>query len=347
MFRRIQVPKKTTYLVIVFLMFGTYITYLHRIPLTVTSVNTRRYFAVFSCSTPHKSSYRGYDYAFYLPSTVLAWQRIGYESIILIIGERKGWKLDPMLSVTLRALDGMSDIATVIFLPTNDTSNLGTLSQISRLFIANMKDFPGSSADFVLTTDADLWPLRKAHFYPPRDHCSFLLLHTESNFDFNHVIYKMLPMSNIGANTSLWQQIINTNSSIIANDSASILNYFQQGFGNKGPKPAKFDFNDWYVDQKYVSVRFDEWLETQKSKDVVCRMSDKGLFRFDRASWETENFQIEKYYDAHLILHPYVAQNWTTFQPLLLAMYGNNSWQEKLLDKYATDFYTKFLNHLN
>ena len=45
-----------------------------------------KHYAVFACSTPDEQSHRGYDYAFYLPLTVLAWRRIGFESIVLIIG---------------------------------------------------------------------------------------------------------------------------------------------------------------------------------------------------------------------------------------------------------------------
>ena len=44
----------------------------------------QQFFAVFSCATPSKNGHRGFDYAFYLPLTTLAWQRIGFKSIILI-----------------------------------------------------------------------------------------------------------------------------------------------------------------------------------------------------------------------------------------------------------------------
>jgi hypothetical protein len=74
-----------------------------------------RRFAVFGCSTPDQTTHRGFDYAFYLPLTVLAWKRIGFESVILIIGERKEWRSHPVLSYVLDNLDGLPE-ATVLFI---------------------------------------------------------------------------------------------------------------------------------------------------------------------------------------------------------------------------------------
>jgi len=76
---------------------------------TITTPRIKRRFAVFGCSTPEKNSHRGFDYVFYLPLTVLAWQRIGFESIILIIGEKKEWQVHPILSYVLDNLERQSD----------------------------------------------------------------------------------------------------------------------------------------------------------------------------------------------------------------------------------------------
>lgn len=352
MFGRINCSRLSSYLFIIFVTFGTYLNYLHRPTISSADIiSSKRYFAVFDCSTPNKTSHRELDYVFYLPLTVLAWQRIGFESVILILGERKDWESDPVLSLILESLDGFSDVATVIFLPGN-VKYRKMLGQTARIFVANMKDFPGHADDFIFTTDSDLWPLRKEHYFPPRDNCSLLIVHSGccGNFDFNQQSYTMLQMSDIGASASTWRQITNINSSVIAYDSNTILEYFQQGFGNRGLQPAKFDLNDWYLDQKYVSIRIEEWINRQNSKDVMCNVSNAGLSRIERTSWNSYHFQpslLENHYDAHLILEGYLTRNWVTLKPLAQIMYGNSSWQLEWMDKYVKDFNTRLLNWKN
>jgi hypothetical protein len=160
---------------------------------------TQRRFAVFGCSTPEKNSHRGFDYVFYLPLTVKAWQRIGFESIILIIGEKKEWQVHPILSYVLETLEIQPD-ATVIFISAK-VENRMMLSQTARIFVAYMKEFPGTATDHILTTDSDLWPLRKEHFYlPPGIDRPLLLVHSQccDPFTFDGRSYPMLSMSHIG-----------------------------------------------------------------------------------------------------------------------------------------------------
>lgn len=62
-------------------------------------------YAVFCASTPNGASYRSFDYAYNLPLTALAWERIGYKSIVLIIGSRCEWENDPALRLILVRLE--------------------------------------------------------------------------------------------------------------------------------------------------------------------------------------------------------------------------------------------------
>ncbi|KAI9552265.1 hypothetical protein GHT06_022627 [Daphnia sinensis] len=49
-------------------------------------------YAVFGSSTPNGKNYRSYDCAFNLPLTALAWGRLGFRSVVLIIGSRCEWE---------------------------------------------------------------------------------------------------------------------------------------------------------------------------------------------------------------------------------------------------------------
>lgn len=86
-------------------------------------------------------SHRSFDYAFYLPLTALAWERIGFRSIILIIGERCEWDSNPALSLILERLKHR--MATVVFVKT-PLEYRTSMSQISRIFVTNLEEFPGT-----------------------------------------------------------------------------------------------------------------------------------------------------------------------------------------------------------
>jgi hypothetical protein len=309
-----------------------------------------KHFAVFGCSTPEPDSHRGFDYAFYLPLTVMAWRRIGFESVVLIVGQENEWKTHPILSHVLETLASLPD-AKVIFIPAK-VENRMMLSQTSRMFVANMKDFPGQPSDFVLTTDSDLWPLRKEHFYYPYKMADrpLMLIHSQccGLFKFNGRSYRMFPMSHIGASAAVWQEIVNGNIStnIKANDSETILDYFQNVFGERVRQPVVFASNDWYYDQKLVSIRVHEWIDRQPLKnDSVYRASDAGLKRIDRIRWNADKIKpsdFDSYFDSHLHVDVFMPYKWKTIQPLLHLMYDKKSTQYEFCDGYRTGFHEKF-----
>lgn len=88
------------------------------------------------------NSYRGYDYVFHLPLTALAWERIGFKSAVIVVGDRCQWENNPVLNFILKKLEERK--AVVIFLAAH-ADNRNMLSQTARLFTANMDEFPGNS----------------------------------------------------------------------------------------------------------------------------------------------------------------------------------------------------------
>lgn len=97
-------------------------------------------YVVFGSNTPNGESYRSYDYAFNLPLTALAWERIGFRSVVLIIGSRCEWENDPALSTILSHLEGRQTTIIFIASPTDQRSKL---SQTARPFAVNLPGFPG------------------------------------------------------------------------------------------------------------------------------------------------------------------------------------------------------------
>jgi hypothetical protein len=314
----------------------------------------QRRFAVLSCATPNKNSHRGFDYAFYLPLTVLAWKRIGFESIVLIVGDKGEWMNNPILSYVLENLESLSPDVTILFM-SSKVANRIMLSQTARIFVANMEGFPGRPSDFLMTTDSDLWPLRKEHYYLPKGiNTRLMLLHSDCcrPFRFGGRSYKMQPMSNIGASAATWKEIFNSQSTIVAKDSESILDYFQETFGEKVRYRVLFASGQWFLDQKMVTLRIEEWFNRQNSSknDIVYQVSDTGFDRLHRIAWNTDEItpeMFDQFYDAHLPVDGFKSAKWETIQPLLHLMYDKESDQYEFCDHYAMGFKELFIMFQN
>jgi hypothetical protein len=301
-------------------------------------------YAVFCTTTPNGESYRSYDFAYNLPLTALAWGRIGFKSIAIIIGYRCEWENDPALRLILSRLEERQ--GTAIFLE-SPLEYRRALSQTARIFVTNLKEFPGKERDYLITSDADLWPLRKEHFIPHPD-MDIVLVHWGccGEFEMHNKSYSIYPMSNIGATVSIWRQIMNDNHSI-AYDSESILDYLSDVFGERARKPVVVGEDEWYMDQQLVSIRLAEWMDVH-GHSTVYRVSDKGFSRVDRGIWtEVKKFDAKKFmtkYDSHLPVKGYLPIQQTKIKPLIDLMYGTDSWESKWIEKYNQDFLTKVGN---
>jgi hypothetical protein len=118
-------------------------------------------------------------------------------------------------------------------------------------------------------------------------------------------------------------------------------------FGERVRHSVVFASDDWFMDQKMMSVRIDQWIHRQNSSSsdvsAVYKVSDSGYFRIDRSDWNVDEIQpysLANYYDAHLILDGFMPDNWNkSIQPLLRLMYGANSTLYAFCNTYATQFY--------
>ncbi|KAI9559305.1 hypothetical protein GHT06_016094 [Daphnia sinensis] len=303
-------------------------------------------YAVFGCNTPNGASYRSYDYAFNLPLTALAWERLGFRSVVLIIGSRCEWENDPALSTILSHLEDRQ--TTIIFIEAPPEQR-PKLSQTARPFTVNLPGFPGKDNDFLITSDSDLWPLRKEH-YMPQPNKKIVLVHSQccGFFQFNNKSYPMYPMSNIGATVATWRQAMNDNHSI-AYDADTILNYLEDVFGDMARGPLIIGKPTWYMDQRVTSIRLTEWM-AKYGDGSVHRVSDVGFYRLDRSYWDVANMSQANFslkFDTHLPLKMYLPTNWDRMRPLLYLMYGRESSQAKWCDDYARKFLSRVGNYMS
>lgn len=69
-----------------------------------------------------------------------------------------------MLAHVLGALDRLDNV-TVLYLDAPVVHRV-MLSQTVRLFVAHLAGTPANGRDYLITSDADLWPLMRSHFQP-------------------------------------------------------------------------------------------------------------------------------------------------------------------------------------
>jgi hypothetical protein len=210
-----------------------------------------------------------------------------------------------------------------------------------------MEKFPGQNDDYLITTDSDLWPLRREH-YIPRPGSDIVLVHSAccGYFSMNNKSYQHFPMSNIGASVSTWMQITNDNHSIIARDAESILDYLQEVFGEMARSPVVVGQPAWYMDQHIVSIRIAEWMENHPNRSVH-RVSDSGFSRIDRPTWDADKLSPADFslkFDTHLLLKGYLPSTHARIKPLIHLMYGNDSWETKWIEEYNQEFLSKIKN---
>ena len=296
-------------------------------------------YAVYSCSTPSGGDEREYDYVFYLPLTALAWQRLGFKNLILIIGTREEWTSNFILNYVLNVLESERH-AEIMFIDAPPVSRI-FISQTSRLFVSHMDQFRGKSDDILLTSDSDIWPLRRAHFDPDEPY-DLLLLNSGRAGKFQHEnrTYNMQAISCIAASVETWKQLV-PHAPMEGNYTEHILSFLEERFGSNVRQKVILDSPEWYIDQKLISLNIYDWIEKHPQKKVV-RMIEDGFFRVDRINWDGDwinREEFEESVDSHLFYSGYQLPNWNKIQPLLNLMYGNDTWQTKWCDEYRNRFF--------
>ncbi len=268
--------------------------------------------------------------------SVLAWKKIDFGSIILIAGDRKKWKTNPVLHhvyLSLRELD-----CVLIFLNISEQNEI-MLSQNARLFAANL--LPANDADkepYLITADADIWPIDRNTFLLPEGK-AILSLNSDCCDTFNHTnnrTYPMRPMSYIGMFQSTWKAVTKRHG-IQPNSVARIVEHLQKEFGKVVLEPVTRGPNlGWYLDQRMISVLIFDWLRDHKDGENILQLRPgfPGKGRIDRKNWHPDTIEGKK--DAHIPKHAYHIETWKTLKPLLKQLHSEKDYE--ICEKYTETF---------
>jgi hypothetical protein len=126
----------------------------------VFSLSQNRRFAIFGCSI-HATTLA---YAFYTPLTAASWKRIGYETIVVFVGDfLKPNVLTARLNLSRNYLKHVG--AHIVDLQCNESYSI-KLSQLVRVFSGFLPDDIVQDEDIILTSDSDLIPLNASEYQP-------------------------------------------------------------------------------------------------------------------------------------------------------------------------------------
>ena len=127
-------------------------------PLLPPSENRR--FAIFACSI-HATVMA---YTFYTPITAASWNRIGYETIVVFVGDfNKPNVMTPRLNLSRNYLKRVG--AQIVDVQCNESYSV-KLSQLVRVFSGFLPDTIVQDEDNIISGDSDLMPLKAGEYKP-------------------------------------------------------------------------------------------------------------------------------------------------------------------------------------
>ena len=301
---------------------------------------TKRY-AVYSTTTENENAM---TFIFLLPLTALTWTRVGFSSVVMVVGSADTWNANPLLRFVLTSLLQLNSI--VIFLHPK-AKNSVMISQMSRIYAASIlqsalpvKYHRSFSRVYLISSDADLWPISKDYVLQPGK--LILSLNSECCGDFKHgnSSYRMRPMSNIGMQVSTWLEVT-PQFDDWRNSINHIIRYCLLQFGPEALLPViKGENVGWFMDQRTISILLARW-EQKNSRNESVRYVPRNtrLDRIDRSNWNVQNSSLDTIFDAHLLLDGHTnPDSWSQLNHLLLLMLGDTSFGYQ----WAMHYYVRF-----
>jgi len=215
------------------------------------------------------------DYLYYLPLTVWAWRKFGWDPIVFIEGISNGANSELINRTIDRAIlypefyGGLK--------PHNEYRS-DTITQISRLYGACVVD------GYLMTGDIDMLPLS--------DYWKF---NEEEITVWGHDLtgYGHYPICYIGMPSDKWVEVMNLNTtdynSLIKRDLDSL------------PQAKDPDFYKyWFSDQDLITQRLKPFKKTLINRGQLPNGFARG--RVDRGSWSLEH---EEFIDCHMLRDMY------------------------------------------
>ena len=295
-------------------------------------------YSVFSSTVHNQESL---NYLFNLPLAALAWQRIGFGSIVLLVVDKTRMENHRKVEFVLSTLLSLKVV--VIVLQSHHNYAV-MISQVSRLFVPLLvgthcvRDPRSWEDTYLVTSDADLWPLARDIYLLPADGQTAVLCLNAfccGHFVHNGRSYPMLPIGNIGMRVSTWRAVVRRRG-FVPVSVPEIVTYFSREFGKQATSAIKKGENfGWYMDQHMISILITEWSAREGNANRVRYVRRHiNHDRIDRGVWQP--LTLYEKVDAHVLESAYKPEIWHRLEALLVLMYDRQLFNWCKL--YATTF---------
>ena len=200
-------------------------------------------------------------YFYHLPIVALTWRRISYESLFIIVHSDRS-TFSKAANLTISYLRQMN--VGVFFFKAERNYEITTAMVVREMSGLLPESFVKEN-DFIMTSDADLYPLNPSHYVFACDD-SIKLWNADCCGSFKHKRsggvereYVMLPMGHIGMRKYQWREVMGLEVASDQMDGPTALRMIKKFNGEVLQNDKVGVGSDyWYVDQKMVSVYVDK-----------------------------------------------------------------------------------------
>ena len=240
-------------------------------------------FALFACDSNK-------IYAFFAPMTARLWQRIGYGVAVILVGSQSQWEENEALRLALEEMRRMR--VRRYWLPELGGHRTSTLAQTSRIYAGALPEF--RETDFIITGDADMWPLSQS-FFGVADPTKFYIAYSNAYGPAPDGV-QHYPICYIGAPHKLWQDMMRVKPGTFVE---SVQKQLDEGLGKNNAD----GWACWNYDERLVGIRITEWIADPAVKAKVVfntRYGGPPVDRVDRCAWPEGMIDVSQKSDAHM-----------------------------------------------
>lgn len=310
--------------------------------------------AVFSASQ-HR------DYSFLAPITALFWRDvIGHTPRVLLTGAEAEWsapgsKADNRYrfgtQTALQALRSFGIETTFVPMPAGAIWQTATWAQVIRPNVVADASIPADQ--WVIMSDADLWPLRRSFYVQHEGASRARLVSYYSNGDHffgkanvlerftARMPFQTLPMCHVAMRASEWRTLLGIslmNEPSIAASADYHLAEYDRSFLAHFAGPDR-GMAIWCADQYMLTHRIcaQDWFPSEAL--LIQRRGLPPDDRLDRGNWRDwspDRFDADRWTDAHVHKGPEEPERWATLLPVIDAlMPQHSSWARAYREDYC------------
>jgi hypothetical protein len=233
--------------------------------------------AVMGCDGNHQ-------YVGALPLTCKVWNELNNaRGLVIMAGDK-----ETLLRERKREIDWTRDAGARIFFTTIAPGFFSaTTAQVGRLF-AYLIPWIDENADYLLTTDADMWPLSKDWFAKNKTSDKVTLFYSNA-YNGNK-----FPLCYVSAYARIWKEVM-----LKSCEPRTFMQALMDALVEMPPRGAD-PLTEWCFDEQFFSAQIKKWPGFPSKVHMVERRGGPPVDRIDRSKWPG-NPDITRMVDAHLV----------------------------------------------